>query len=50
MQLPYLAGTATVLQLARERGWSAVDALYERLPPSSEQMLHIDKLLEDIKK
>ena len=47
MQLPYLAGTATVLQLARERGWSAVDALYERLPPSSEQMLHIDKLLED---
>jgi len=44
-QLPYAAGTATVLQLAREQGWAAVDALYSDLPDTSEQMLHVDKLI-----
>lgn len=47
MQLPYVAGTATVMQLARERGWDAVDALYAALPASSEQMLHLEKLLSE---
>lgn len=45
LQLPYADGTATVARLVRDKGWSAVDALYERLPESTEQMLHIDKLL-----
>ena len=45
LQLPYADGTATVVRLVRTKGWSAVDALYERLPESTEQMLHIDKLL-----
>ncbi len=44
-QLPYAAGTATVLQLAREQGWDAVNALYADLPDTSEQMLHVDKLV-----
>lgn len=45
LQLPYADGTATVLRLVRDKGWEAVDALYEQLPASSEQMLHLDKLL-----
>jgi len=45
LQLPYADGTATVMRLVRDKGWEAVDALYEKLPESSEQMLHIDKLL-----
>ncbi|MCH9680605.1 MAG: hypothetical protein K0V04_04155, partial [Deltaproteobacteria bacterium] len=45
LQLPYADGTATVARLVRDKGWEAVDALYEQLPESSEQMLHIDKLL-----
>lgn len=45
LQLPYADGTATVMRLVRDKGWDAVDALYERLPESSEQMLHLDKLL-----
>ncbi len=45
LQLPYADGTATVTRLVRDKGWEAVDALYDDLPDSSEQMLHIDKLL-----
>jgi hypothetical protein len=45
LQLPYADGTATVMRLVRDRGWESVDALYQQLPESSEQMLHIDKLL-----
>ena len=45
LQLPYADGAATVTRLARTRGWAAVDALYSDLPTTSEQMLHIDKLL-----
>jgi hypothetical protein len=45
LQLPYADGAATVARLVRERGWSAVDALYKELPTTTEQMLHIDKLL-----
>jgi hypothetical protein len=32
LQLPYADGAATVARLVRERGWSAVDALYKRPP------------------
>jgi len=45
LQLPYADGTATVTRLVRDKGWESVDALYQQLPESSEQMLHIDKLL-----
>ncbi|MBL9106223.1 MAG: hypothetical protein JNL82_35195 [Myxococcales bacterium] len=45
LQLPYADGAATVARLVRERGWSAVDALYKELPTTTEQMLHLDKLL-----
>ncbi len=45
LQMPYIDGAATILELARERGWAAVDELYHHLPSTSEQMLHLDKLL-----
>lgn len=45
MQLPYADGAATVTRLVRQKGWDAVDALYADLPETSEQMLHVDKLL-----
>ncbi|MCA9650645.1 MAG: hypothetical protein H6712_28870 [Myxococcales bacterium] len=45
LQLPYADGTATITRLVRQKGWKAVDELYDALPESSEQMLHIDKLL-----
>lgn len=44
LQLPYADGTATVARLVRDKGWKAVDALYDDLPETSEQMLHLDKL------
>lgn len=45
MQMPYTDGTATVIRLARTRGWEAVDDMFTRLPETSEQMLHLDKLV-----
>lgn len=45
MQMPYADGTATVLALAKQQGWAAVDALYRDLPTTTEQMLHLDKLV-----
>lgn len=45
LQLPYADGAATVAALVRAQGWAAVDALYSDLPTTSEQMLHLDKLL-----
>jgi hypothetical protein len=45
LQLPYADGTATVARLVRKKGWGAVSELYRDLPTTSEQMLHIDKLL-----
>ncbi|HEY0138242.1 MAG TPA: hypothetical protein VGB85_29360, partial [Nannocystis sp.] len=45
LQLPYADGAATIAALVRERGWAGVDALYKQLPTTTEQMLHIDKLL-----
>jgi len=46
LQLPYADGAATIAALVRERGWPAVDALYKQLPTTTEQMLHLDKLLK----
>lgn len=45
LQLPYTDGAATVADVVRARGWAGVDALYADLPTTSEQMLHVDKLL-----
>lgn len=45
LQLPYADGAATIAALVREKGWAAVDALYRDLPTTSEQMLHVDKLI-----
>jgi hypothetical protein len=33
-----------VLRMARDQGWPAIDALYQDLPTTTEQMLHADKL------
>ena len=45
LQLPYADGTMTIAALVRAHGWPAVDALYSALPTTTEQMLHLDKLL-----
>jgi len=47
LQMPYTDGTATVAKLVKEQGWAAIDKLYADLPDTSEQMLHLDKLLAD---
>ena len=47
LQMPYTDGTATVMAAIQARGWKVIDGLYARLPVSSEQMLHVDKLLAD---
>lgn len=45
LQMPYTDGTATVVRLVRARGWAAIDKLYDDMPQTTEQMLHLDKLL-----
>lgn len=45
LQMPYADGTATVIRLVKRDGWAAIDGLYKALPESTEQMLHLDKLL-----
>lgn len=45
LQMPYADGAATVTRLVQRKGWTAVDDLYKALPESTEQMLHLDKLL-----
>src|SRR5690606_8461357 len=44
LQMPYTEGTMSVIRLARDQGWAAVDAPYQEMPTTSEQMLHLDKL------
>jgi hypothetical protein len=39
----YVDGFALVQQLRRRGGWQAVDAVFRRLPDSTEQLLHLDK-------
>lgn len=40
---PYTAGSAFVVPIHTAGGWAAVDALYDELPLSTEQILHPDK-------
>ena len=40
---PYTAGQAFVLPVQTSGGWKAVDALYDDMPRSTEQILHPDK-------
>ncbi len=40
---PYTAGQAFILPVQTAGGWDAVDALYDDLPRSTEQILHPDK-------
>lgn len=40
---PYAAGTSFVASLIEEDGWRAVDRAFERLPTSTEQILHPEK-------
>ncbi|HYP75533.1 MAG TPA: hypothetical protein VER12_06255 [Polyangiaceae bacterium] len=40
---PYLDGLAFVNALRRRGGWAAVDAAWQHLPTSTEQILHLDK-------
>lgn len=40
---PYVDGLGFVQQLRRKGGWSAVDKAWERLPTTTEQILHLDK-------
>jgi hypothetical protein len=44
LQMPYGDGTATIVALAQQEGWKAIDALYDELPSTTEQMMHLDKL------
>ena len=45
LEYPYLSGAAFVGQLYATGGWDAVDAAYDDLPVSSEQVLHPAKYL-----
>ncbi len=40
---PYTAGAAFIVPIHTTGGWAAVDALYDDLPRSTEQILHPDK-------
>ena len=40
---PYTAGQAFVLPVQQSGSWTAVDALYDKMPASTEQILHPDK-------
>ena len=40
---PYTAGQAFVLPVQSSDGWKGVDALYDQMPLSTEQILHPDK-------
>jgi len=43
MLFPYTAGAQFAIATFQKGGWAAVDALYEKLPESTEQILHPDK-------
>ncbi len=40
---PYVDGLSFVNSLRRRGGWAAVDAVWQRLPTSTEQVLHLEK-------
>lgn len=41
----YMQGALMVAHVRKEGGWTGVNALYERLPTSTEQILHPEKLM-----
>jgi len=41
---PYIDGLLLVHQLRRKGGWASVDGLWRKLPTTTEQLLHFDKL------
>lgn len=41
---PYIDGFSFVQALRKRGGWAAVDAAFKKLPASTEQLLHLDKL------
>lgn len=43
---PYIDGMMFVFAIARERGWTGVDAVYADAPLSTEQVLHPERYLE----
>jgi hypothetical protein len=43
---PYLKGMSFVSAVRARGGWKAVDGLYQRLPESSEQIMHPEKYLD----
>lgn len=43
---PYTQGSEFVTEIYEEGGWDAVNALYENVPLSTEQILHPEKYLE----
>jgi hypothetical protein len=45
LNFPYLAGLAFVQALLQDGGWEAVNAAYDALPQSTEQILHPQKYL-----
>jgi len=45
LNFPYLAGLAFVQELLQDGGWEAVNAAYQDLPQSTEQILHPQKYL-----
>jgi hypothetical protein len=40
---PYMEGIAFVHDLRRKKGWAGVDAAWDRLPTTTEQVLHVAK-------
>ena len=40
---PYMEGIAFVHELRRKKGWAGVDAAWDRLPTTTEQVLHVEK-------
>ena len=44
---PYNTGLAFVQPIQLDGGWAAVDALYDRLPASTEQVMHPEKYAAD---
>jgi hypothetical protein len=43
LQFPYIAGLELVMAPQAQGGWSAIDAMFERPPASTEQVLHPEK-------
>ena len=45
MAMPYHQAAKTMILYASEQGWSGVNDLYQNLPTSTEQMMHVEKLI-----